>query len=94
MSLDCLFMTERDEAILLLKQVRAISQSSVGSRLPLTKPTLSFRTSTDEKWVVALELWHMANDFNQNQGESAIADIVRLMSRVKQLYAVEEEEID
>ena len=87
-------MTQRDEVILLLKQVRAISQSSVGSRLPLTKPTLSLRTSTDEKWVVAMELWHIANDFNQNQGEPAIADIVRLMSRIKQSYAVEEGEID
>lgn len=87
-------MTERDEAILLLKQVSAISQSSVGSRLPLTKPSFSFRTSTDEKWVVGLELWQMARDFNENQGEPAIADIVRLMNRVKLLYAIKDGEID
>ena len=87
-------MTERDEAIFLLKQVQAISQSPAGSQFPLDKPPLSFRTSTDERWVVALELWQVANDFNQKQREPAVADIVRLMTRLKQLYAIPDEEID
>ena len=87
-------MTERDVATLLLKQVRAITQSPGGSQLPLDKPALSFRTSTDERWVVVMELWHVANDFNKSQGEPTVADIVRLMSRLKQLYAIEDGEID
>lgn len=87
-------MDQRDEAITLLKEAKAISQSAPGRRLALTRPRLSEWTSEDDRWLATVALYYVAKDHNNDEGGPAIADINRVRQRAQQIFRIEDAEID
>jgi hypothetical protein len=90
-------MDRRDEAIRLLKEVRAIVQMGFGSRQPLNDVGFSNwpgqKARDDNRWEEIVKLWYAANDFNTGKDATKKDYIDELRNLVQRKWDIKDSEI-